>query len=154
MANTVEHLISDLRVLLSDDDPEKNILNGKEEVYTDSKLLYFLRQALRDINRTSPITSYTLEDIPDPQLVVDGGMIYSLIAEGILQLRNSLNYNDAGLSIAMFDKTGGYQAWAGFLLQTYMNNKLEFKRSVLPSSFGAGFVGVRSQFSRDWWGRY
>jgi hypothetical protein len=149
MATEVE-LIQDLREMLADDDPEKNILNQKKQAYSDTKLRFFLKQALRDVNAGSPRTTYSLEDMPEPDLLVLGGMIFSLIAEGILQLRNQLDYSDAGLSISMFNKTGGYQGWAGFLLQSYITGKTDFKRGVLAHSPGAGFYGIRSQFSTDW----
>ena len=146
-------LVTSLRNMLADDDGNKNILNGKQEQYSDTKLQFFLDMAIRDINATSPITNYTIDTCPDQNLIVFGGMVFCLIAEGILQIRNQLDYNDAGLSISMFNKSGGYQTWASFILQSYLMAKDQFKRSVIPSSSGAGFLGIRSQFS-PYWGEY
>lgn len=149
---TQADLIERLRGMISDDDPTKNILNGKQQMYNDTKLLFFINRAIKDINKTHPTTNYTIATFPenDDELIVQGAVIQSLIAEGILQLRNQLDYNDAGLALSMFNKTGGYQGWAGFLLQTYMNDKMEFKRGVIPNSFGAGFYAIRSPGSPDW----
>ena len=145
-----EELINDLRNMLSDDDPDKNILNGKNRQYSDSKLLFFLKQAVKDLNTGSPRTSFTLENFPDTTLLVQGAMIFSFLAEGVLQLRNQVSYTGTGLQIGMFNKSSEYQAFAGFLLQTYIGSKLEFKRSVIANRSGSGFFGVRSSFHTDY----
>lgn len=149
MASEFE-LIEDLRAMLSDDDPSKNILNNREEMYSDTKLKLFLKMALRDINAGSPRSTYTFDTLPDADLAVIGAMIFIYISEGTLQLRNQVSYNDAGLSLNLFDKTGLYQGWASFLLQSYMAGKADLKRGVTASSYGAGFLGIRSEFSSDW----
>ena len=148
--NSIEELVADLREMLMDEDPTKNILNSKKQQYSDLKLKFFLKQALRDANSGSPNTVFTLENFPEPDLIITGAMIFCFIAEGILQLRNQLDYNDAGLSLSLFNKTGTYQSWANFLLQSYIGGKTDFKRGVIPNSSGSGFCGVRSQFSTDW----
>lgn len=147
---SIEELRTDLREMLSDAEPELNLLLGKKQAYSDTRLDFFLKMAIRDLNAGSPRTNYTLETFPDPNLIVMGAMIQAFIAEGVLQLRNQIDYNDAGLAINLFGKTGQYQGWAGFLLQTYLSSKLEFKRGVLSNSFGAGFIGIGSQFDPDW----
>ncbi len=148
--NTEEELVNDLREMLADSDPTKNILNKRQQAYSDTRLKFFLKQALRDVNAGSPSTSYTLEEFPEPDLLILGAMIFCFISEGVLQLRNQLDYSDAGLTISMFNKTSGYQAWASFILQSYVMGKNDFKRSVLSKSPGAGFHGIRSEFSSNW----
>ena len=142
-------LVDELRMFISDDIPSKNILNNQEQEFSDTKLKFFLRRALGDINDHPPLTSYTIEEAPD-DLLLSGAALYAMIAEGILQARNQLDYNDAGFSISMFNKTGVYQGWAGFLLQTYTQGLNDFKRTVISSSPDAGFYGIRSPFSQDW----
>lgn len=143
-------LVADLREMIADSEPEKNILNKKEQMYSDVRLKFFLKQALRDLNAGSPRTSFTFEDFPDPHLIVLGAMIFCFISEGALQLRNQIDYSDSGLTISMFNKTGGYQGWASFLMQSYLQSKTDFKRSVIPDRFGAGFYGIQSQFHPEW----
>lgn len=142
------------RLKTSDDDPEKNILNKKMQQYSDAKIVSFLQAALGDLNSGFPKTNYDLiyfsKNI-DSDLIVDGAIIFAMIAEGILQLRNQVDFSDSGLSIAMFNKTGMYQGWASFLLQEYMRVKQELKSSVLPRSHNAGFVGIGSEFGYDGW---
>ncbi len=150
MAASVDELRDDLRNMLNDSVASRNILNGKEQAYSDTELDFFLKMAIRDLNAGNPRTNYKLEDFPDPDLIIIAAMIFSFISEGVLQLRNNVDYNDAGLSLGIFNKTGAYQGWAGFLLQTYLTNKLEFKRGVISSGPGAGFIGINSPFSYDW----
>lgn len=150
MGVPIEELRSDLRGMLNDSVASRNILNGKKSAYTDKELDLFMKMAIRDLNSGSPRTNYTLETFPEPDLIITASMIFSFISEGVLQLRNNVDYNDAGLSLGLFNKTGAYQGWAGFLLQTYLTNKLEFKRGIISNSPGAGFVGITSPFSYDW----
>jgi len=145
-------LVTELRALLSDDDATKNILNGKKQVYSDAKLLFFIKLGLSDVNSGSPKTAYTLDTFPkdDDDLIVQAAMVLIYMAEGVLQLRNQIDYSDAGLSVALFNKTGGYQGWAGFILQQYSAGKAQFKRGVWANTSGAGFVGIASGFHTDY----
>lgn len=146
---TLQQLINEFRIRMSDDDPEKNILNKKKAQYSDDKIVSFLKLGAHDINGGIPPTKYSifqLYKMGNSDLIVEGAMIFSLIAEGILQMRNQVDYSDSGLSIAMFNKTGIYQGWVGFLLQQYLADKKEFKSSVIPNSFNSGFFGITSEF--------
>lgn len=149
----LQNMIVEFRIRIADDDPEKNILNKKTQQYSDDKIIQFFKLALNDINGGIPKTNYTiftLAQAGDDDLIIDGAIIFALMAEGFLQLRNQVDYSDSGLSIAMFNKTGIYQSWAGFLLQQYLGNKKEFKSSVIPRSYNSGFVGVSSEFGYRW----
>ena len=138
------------RLRMSDDDPDKNILNKKISQYTDDVIVKLIYASLGDINSGFPITNFKLvyfNDNIDDDLLVQGAMIFALMREGFLQLRNQVDFNDSGLTIGMFNKTGLYQGWAGFLIQEYMVNKKNIKRSILPMSNNAGFLGISSEFS-------
>lgn len=149
----LQDMITGFRVRMSDDDPEKNILNKKKEQYSDNRIVKFLELAVKDVNDGYPRTNYSifkLYQMGEDSLVVDGAIIFALMAEGMLQLRNQVDYNDSGLSIALFNKTGLYQSWAGLLLQQYMQDKAMFKSSIIPRSANSGFVGVSSEFGYRW----
>jgi len=148
--STEAELVADLRAMLADEVAAKNILNGQAQQFSDTRLKFFLKFAMSDINGAPPDTTYTLDDFPDPSIPVLGAMIFALISEGIIQARNQLDYNDAGFSISMFNKTGVYQGWASFLISMYSKSLDEFKRGVVPARDGAGFVGIRSPFSNEW----
>jgi hypothetical protein len=139
------------RGCIADDDPEKNILNGKMKQYTDDRVVFFLNRALKDLNSGTPRCNYSLFNFPDDDLLVSGAIVFALMAEGLLQLRNQVNFNDSGLSINMFDKTGQYQGWVSFLLQAYLQDKAEFKAGVIPTSYNSGFLGIGSEFGYDGW---
>jgi hypothetical protein len=150
-------MISDFRVRMSDDIPEKNLLNNKLPQYTDDKIIKFFKMALSDINSGVPKTRFTifnLYDKDESDLIIEGSMIFALIGEGILQLRNQMDYSDSGLSISMFNKTGAYQSWAGVMISQYVSDKATFKSSIIPRSHNSGFVGVSSEFGYRWGGRY
>ena len=147
-------LVRSFRLKMADDDSEKNIVNKKSQQYSDNKIIQLLEAATSDINSGNPRTEYSLFHIYkniDDDIIVNGAMIFALIAEGILQIRNQVSFNDSGLSVSIFDKTGAYQGWANFLLQQYAVDKAEIKRSVLARSKNSGFVGVGSEFGYGGW---
>ena len=152
--STIKELIDEFRLRMADDNIEKNLLNCKKEYYTDNEIVSLLKVGLSDLNGGSPRTNYTLFNADAAignDLIVLSAMIFALMREGILQLRNQIDYSDSGLTIAMFNKTGAYQGWANFMLQMYMREKSEFKSSVIPNSANSGFVGITSEFGYGRW---
>lgn len=148
-------LFDAFRTEINDADAELNILSGGEIENSNAKILKYFQRAIRDLNSGSPITTYQIKDFPDEGLLIDGAVIFYLIANGVLQMRNQLDYNDGGLAIGMFNKTGQYQSWAQFLLQTYQQNKMAFKQAEITRSHNAGFLGIGSEFGYlTGWGEY
>lgn len=149
------NLFDAFRTEINDANAELNILNGQEIENSNLRILKYFQRAIRDLNSGTPITKYQIKDFPDEGLLIDGAVIFYLIANGILQMRNQLDYNDGGLAIGMFNKTGQYQSWAQFLLQTYQQNKMSFKQGELARSYNAGFLGIGSEFGYlTGWGEY
>lgn len=150
----LEDLINNFRISIGDDDPEKNILNKKMSVYSDEKIVRLLERAMKDINGGQPRTTFSLWDFAshwDDTLIVDGAIVFALMAEGMLQLRNQVDFSDSGLSIAMFNKTQMYQGWASFLLQSYMQGKAELKAAVTAKAQPSMFIGIGSEFGYYEW---
>jgi len=144
----MSEIIEDVRIMMRDIE-SKNLLEDGVQ-FSDDSLYVYIKQAIRDINRTPPTTSYDIETISDLLLVSQGTIIFALRSEGLLQMRNQLSYNDGGVSIDPNNKTGMYQSWAQNLYQEYERDKKEFKRTVLARRSGAGFIGISSQFSGDY----
>lgn len=151
----IQSMIDDFRLRMGDDVPDKNLLNKKMEHYTDARIYNFLKTALDDLNGGLPKTHYSMPEfarISDNDLLILGAMVFALISEGILQVRNQVDFSDSGLSIAMFNKSPQYQGWASFILQTYMSAKLDWKNSLIARSPGSGFIGISSEFDfYGWW---
>ena len=145
-ASKLREYIGLFRTTIFDYDKEKNILLGEKLEFLDSEVYRFLKRATKDINSGAPRTKYTMFEIDDDDLLIDGAVIFSLIGKGLLQLRNQLSYSDGGLSVDMFNKTSGYSEWARMFLQMYMIDKQTFKASIIPNSYNAGFSSVGSEF--------
>lgn len=150
----LEKLIGAFRITIGDDDPEKNILNKKMNAYSDDKIIRFLNRAMADLNGGQPRTDFSIWDFAqnwDDTLIVDGAVVFAMMSEGMLQLRNQVDFSDSGLSIGMFNKTQLYQGWGSFLLQSYMQSKAELKAAVIAKSQPSMFVGIGSEFGYYWW---
>lgn len=151
-----EHIISlfdDFRTEIYDYCADKNILDDKKIVANAKNIHKYFKRAIRDLNTGVPITNYTILNFPDTGLLVEGAVVFFLISNGILQLRNQLNYNDAGLTISMFDKSGMYMSWVQLLYNMYIQGKTAFKRTETTRKYGAGFYGIGSEFglmAGDW----
>ena len=87
-------LIHRLRVMLKDlPDQTLHSLNTlveeqRGERWSDMVLFTYLQQATADINAEPASTGFDLNNFPEPwtACIINGGMIFSLIAEGILQV--------------------------------------------------------------------
>lgn len=148
------NLIESFRCGTFDDIPEKNILDKFQYHYNDKQIITLLTKALKDINATQPTSRYSLVEfvrLYETELLVKGAIVFALMGEGLLQLRNQVDYNDNGISIAMFNKTGQYQSWLNFLLQDYMQEKQSLKAAMRANAPGAGFVGISSEFGYYGW---
>ncbi len=122
------NLINKLRVMLKDSHPDTN-----KRRYTDLELELYLEQGLWDINLCPPMfTAYTLTDwqtnVPTwESLILQSGMIFAMISEGVFQIGIEFNYNDMGISFST-DKSGKYQNLASMLLQNYTDKKEKMKK--------------------------
>lgn len=143
-------LITWFRMFIADDNPERNILMQKRFTYKDEEILTFFDMAANDINLAFPITNYSLFQIYEkgaPMLLVRGAVIYALIREGLVNVKNMVNYNDYGLTVSFFDKAPHYQSWIGTLLGEYVQAKQQFKQTITANSVNSGFYGVESEFA-------
>lgn len=150
----VVKLIESFRTGFFDDIPEKNILDKFQYHYTDKKIIALLKKALNDINAAVPnnFTFLTMYQSYGTEILIKGAIVFALMGEGLLQLRNQVDYSDNGLSIGMFNKTGQYQSWVNFLLQEYMQEKKNLKADSRANEINAGFVGISSEFGYyGWW---
>lgn len=88
-----KEFVHTLRVMLKDlnDDVYRSLNTLVEEQrgerWSDMQLLVYINQAVADINAEPPHTIYMIEDFPIQykSCVINGAMIFALIAEGIFQ---------------------------------------------------------------------
>lgn len=154
-------LIHSLRTLLKDlpDDVFRSLNTLVEEQrgerWTDSMLLVYLNYAVSDINTEPILTGYTLEDYPSAwkACILNGAMIFALIAEGILQNGEQFSYSDNGISLSI-NLAQGYQSMAQMLLTRYDEMKKGLKRYLRPQAASIKSnpapVRVRSYAPRQW----
>lgn len=143
---SLSQMFEDFKTEIYDYEASKNVLDGNKEVTDVKSMDRYFKRALRDLNSGVPISNYKILNFPDKGLLVEGAVIFFLISNGLLQLRNQMDYNDAGLSIALFNKTGQYQNWAQMMYSMYSQNKAQFKQTELTRLPNAGFQGVASEF--------
>jgi hypothetical protein len=161
MTDKERELIHTLRVMLKDlpDDTFRSlntlVEDQKGERWNDMQLLVYLNQAMADINAEPALTSYSLEDFPPAwkACIINGSMIFSLIAEGILQNGESFSYSDNGISLSI-NLAQGYQSMAQMLLSGYNQLKKDIKRAMRPHAAGIKSspapVRIRSYSPRQW----
>lgn len=138
-------LVKRFRNRIMDHDPLENLLKGDLE-FTDEQIEGFIIEALFDINEAEPRRrQFKLQQFPKTALLLDGAMVQMLQARGLLHLRNQISYNDAGLSVNLDDKSGYYAQWLSQIKASYLQDRKEFKRTMIPR-----FRGIDSPMG--WWG--
>lgn len=136
---SMTRLIERFRNRILDSDPLDNVLKGDLE-FSDKQVEGFIIEALYDINEAEPRRKqFNIDRFPRTGLLLDGAMVMMLQARGLLHLRNQISYNDAGLSVNLDDKSGYYAQWLGQIKASYLADRKEFKRSLVPR-----FRGVSS----------
>lgn len=153
--------VQQLRVMLKDLPEQVNRTLGtlveqdRGERWSDMHLLVYLNQAVADLNAEPPVTSFSLDNVPEhyKACVINGGIIFALIAESVLQVGESFSYSDNGISLSI-NLAQGYQSLAQMMLQGYTQLKKDIKRAMRPVAAGVkqspAPVKVRSYAPRQW----
>jgi len=122
----------------------KNMLLPDEEA-EDDVLLVYLEMAVDDFNNaTMPRTSFLFSNFPSYAILLYGTVIQALTGEGLLQIRNRLNYTDGGLTVASSDKGGDYSAVVQQLAAKYERMKQDLKIFLNTEQ---GFGNVPSEYA-------
>lgn len=141
----VPELLDSFRRRIGDHRKRRNILDLQEFTFEDGEIYGFIKDAINDINSGVPKTAFKISNINDDAFVVTGAMVIALVSKGILEVKNSLNFGDQGLSINTYDKGPNYQAWASMLANDYVNLKAQYKGR---EAYRNMFCGVASDYSR------
>jgi len=92
-----------LRAYLLDIDSENRLLKFKEESSNISLELY-INMALSRYNTIMPmVVMHTIDTFPFTASLIHAAAVECLISNGILQARNTLDYNNSGISVKIAD---------------------------------------------------
>jgi hypothetical protein len=112
------------------DFPKLNELKGIEES-KDSDLALYSSMALDDYNFSPPIIApVNFEGFPSHSLLMLGTVCYGFLSNGILQLRNSISYNDGGQNVNVWDKGPAYMGNAVLFSKMWESKKTALKRAI------------------------
>jgi hypothetical protein len=140
----LERLVRDVREFIQDD-PRLNVLIRKLE-FGDALIKLAVRMMVDEFNHINWRSNFEFRTFPphttDIQLY---GTIFHLMNSGaILQTRNHLPYNDAGLSVAQFAKSGEYTALANQFGHQFKQSALNLKYQM---NLEMGWGGVSSEYA-------
>ena len=126
-----------VRRFLRDRAPYNTLLGDKET--DDYNLDMCIDLALSDFNDTPPpIGDYGIANFPSFKLLLDGTVIEVLVSARILQARNRLTYNAAGVSVKLSDKAGDYGEILAGMIQRYEITKRNKKIAINMSQCWGG----------------
>lgn len=161
MTKNERELVTTLRVMLKDlpDDVYRSLNTLVEEQrgerWTDMQLLVYVTQAINDINAEPAHSYYDLENYPGSWkgAVINGSLIFALVAESILQVGEQFSYSDNGISLSV-NLAQGYQSMAQMLLTGYIQMRINIKKAMRPTAAGvksnSNAVRIRSYAPRMW----
>jgi hypothetical protein len=127
------------------DEPQLNVLLNKRE-FSPSLVKLAIRLMVSSFNRNHFVTAYTSGDFPDGTLEVQiyGTIFHLLQSASLLQVRNHLPYNDAGLSVAQFSKSGELMGLAERFKAQFEESALQIKYDL---NIFLGWGGVLSEYA-------
>ena len=138
-----QEMIHRLRVLLNDNGMRRYLLDDPRKFFWENGELYqFLHMSLDAHNNAPPVTpgKWDFNTFPYLESLLIGGMVYALSSRGVLEIANTLQYNDE-LSLTI-DRQPKYQNHASWLATAWIMNLRMWK---LDWSFHANrWVGLKS----------
>jgi len=140
-----------LRIYLGDQPEFNRLIEGVES--NDKKLALALFMFVEHFNAMPPDLSqkFSLEDFPNKSLLIHGAAVEALQMAGIIQSRNFLNFNDAGVSFSVSDKAGEYQQWASTIAAEARQTAIETKVKINAEE-GYDFLGSPDYIGTYWGG--
>jgi hypothetical protein len=154
---SIEEYKKALRTYIRDFEFLNRLLDFKEENSDDGLELY-LNMAIGYLNIVPPsVGSFGFANFPLPSLLIHQSAIEALVSNGILQSRNDVEYNNAGISLKVDDR----QRYLTSLnaLNLLISNELDmFAKYKININFFRGFGGSHSPYvnlprQRGWSGR-
>lgn len=142
---TIDELINEVQVFLQDH-PRLNVLIRTRQ-FTPTLVRIAAKMMLAAFNKLNWVSRYKLEELPEEELfdsIIYGTLYHLMNAEAALQVRNHLPYNDAGLSVAEFAKSGEYQTLMGSYQTLFREGALSWK---YQKNIEQGFGGVSSEYA-------
>ena len=140
----VDQLIQDVTEYMQDE-PQLNVLLNKRE-FSPGMHKIAVKMMVAAFNRVNFVSNYTPLNFPDATEDIQiWGTVYNLLnSAAILQVRNHLAYNDAGLSIAQFSKSGEYSGVADRFEALFEKGALSIKYNI---NIAMGMGGILSEYS-------
>lgn len=126
-AITVTDLCSRIRRYMRDAPQLNRLIKGVENSNED--IMLAIDMTFSDFNNTPPpIGRFDFDHPPPFHLLMIGIIIHLLQSKGLLESRNSLNFNDGGISLGA-DKDQRTQSWLNRFVNNYELGRDKFKIS-------------------------
>jgi len=140
-APTAQYYIDLVRQSVSDRIPALYQIDDPEKYkWEDGQLYDAITRSLNFINHTPPSDyTWSIGNMPWPGLLVDGAVFYALHQRGLLEVANTLNYNDE-ISFAI-DRSQKYLTMAQALYTQWLQMVGRVKRNYAYSRAGAIGMG-------------
>lgn len=144
MSIDVGELVGEVTTFLQDH-PALNVLRRKQE-FTPGLIKLAIQMMIDHFNQINWRSLFTAEDFPSgtKNIQIYGVVLHLMNSAAGLQTRNHLPYNDAGLSVAEFAKSGEYLGLANQFKAIFEQQSLALKYEL---NLEMGWGGVPSEYS-------
>jgi hypothetical protein len=129
-------LMADTRLYMGDL-PHFNRLitsvNASEGVETeDARVSLALRMAVVRFNAIPPPLDrvYNGDNFPNEELLIKMGVLEILRMNGLIEMRNKINFQDSNFLISLGDKAQDYMSWISSIEQQVISELAETKASI------------------------
>ncbi len=114
----------------------------------DAMLGFYIEMALSKLNSIMPmVLMYAIESFPFSATLIHAAMIECLLANGIFQARNSLDYNNSGISVKIMDGQR-YNSQLQMLLQMSAQEFDQFRQYKINYNIEGCYGAVPSPYAQ------
>lgn len=135
----LEKLVVVLRDYLMDKEEVNHLVESEE--YEDTQLHMYIMMALDCYNTSvTPISiRSSLSEFPSLTLLLEGAAIYALKSSIFKYIRNSFQYNDAGVQASVEEKAGEYERTVQRMLAEFTQKAQAIKEHINLEGCYGGF---------------
>lgn len=119
------------------DDPGSNFLLEKEE-FSTTRIQLIIDMTVNSFNAMTPVTYYTLDNFPNPLVLLYGVLQNLYLGQSALSARNTMGYSDGGISLPIEERFEMYNRLASQYGSLYADLGRQMKiQANLESGWGS-----------------
>lgn len=133
----------EIREYLSDKPELNHLLDGVE--FPDAMISIAMDLAVNEFNLIPPLSAVDINTFPNRALLMSGTIYKMLTGQATLLARNTMAYNDGGVSIPIEERAQLYQSLAATFQSDFQTAARAYK---IQANYKSGWGGISSDYGQ------